>query len=417
MKNWLILADDLTGAADCAIAFCRQGATATVGWKNAYPSLTDRAQIFSYNIDGRELNVSESVRLQHQTLEKLWSPKAFLFCKIDSTLRGQPGAVIAATSDFLKQHTGRAVGVLAPAFPATERTTRGGKIFVNNIELENTELWARDHTYPTSDLKQILHDVGLKAFVIDLETLRQDANRLSAYIENIEQQNKDFVFIFDAETPEDLQQIANAFSKADSSHFFIGSAGLAHAFAARCPARPRNAIINVKNEGGIMIVVGSLAKASRLSAKKLLDTRLLRHFPVDPDVLIEGGAGIAGFSHDVAEALRKGDDILVEITVGKNVDMSLGSRLALDLAGALQCVGNDLAGFAATGGETATYLMDALGVNGITLEDEIEAGVCLGVTRGKIVVPIATKAGAFGDENSLVKIFDRLSDIRNKGKL
>ena len=30
--RWLILADDLTGAADCAIAFARQGIASAVGW-------------------------------------------------------------------------------------------------------------------------------------------------------------------------------------------------------------------------------------------------------------------------------------------------------------------------------------------------------------------------------------------------
>ena len=36
-RRWLILADDLTGAADCAIAFARRGATACVQWGEAGP--------------------------------------------------------------------------------------------------------------------------------------------------------------------------------------------------------------------------------------------------------------------------------------------------------------------------------------------------------------------------------------------
>ena len=30
--RWLIVADDLTGAADCAIGFARRGLAAAVGW-------------------------------------------------------------------------------------------------------------------------------------------------------------------------------------------------------------------------------------------------------------------------------------------------------------------------------------------------------------------------------------------------
>lgn len=417
MKNWLILADDLTGAADCAIAFRRQGAKATVGWGNAYPTIDERTQVFSYNTDSREQNSKDSADIEEYTLKKLWSPKAFLFCKIDSTLRGQPVAIIAATISFLKQHTGRGIGVLAPAFPATGRVTKNGKILVNSIELENTELWHRDHTYQTSDMKQIVEEIGLKAVVIGVDTLRQDDKKFARDIVQIEKENDQLVFIFDAETAEDLQKIADVFAQADSSHFFIGSAGLAHAFAARCPAKRRHENIAINSKGGIMIVVGSLAEASRLAAKKLLATRIIQHFPITPEALLEDGATIREVAHNIEHVLNAGGDVMVEITMGRHVDMSLGAQLAHKLALSLKGTGQYLAGFAATGGETASYLMDALGINGIILEDEIEPGVSLGVTQGTTEVPVATKAGAFGDENSLVKIFDRLTAIRNEGKL
>jgi len=84
-------------------------------------------------------------------LEKLWTPKVLLLKKIDSTLRGQPAAEIALTIDFLKRKTGYAFGVMAPAFPAMGGITCGGKIFVDGIELECTELCQREHTYPISD--------------------------------------------------------------------------------------------------------------------------------------------------------------------------------------------------------------------------------------------------------------------------
>ena len=412
MKNWLILADDLTGAADCAIAFRRQGTKATVGWGNSYPAVSERTQIFSYNTDSRELNDKSSAAVEENTLEKLWSPDTFLYCKIDSTLRGQPAAVIAATIAFLKQHTGRATGILAPAFPATGRVTRNGKIIVNNVELENTELWHRDHSYRTSDLKQIIEGTGVKALVIGVETVRKDVKEFVRTLEKIEKENDEIVLIFDAQTAEDLDRIAAVFLKADSSHFFIGSAGLAYAFAGQCPASKRQENISVKGTGGIMIVVGSLAEASRRAAKKLLATRLVQHFPISPDK-----ATLKKISRNIVGVLNEGGDVMVEITMGDHINMSLGGKLARKLALSLKDAGSYLSGFAATGGETASYLMDALGIHGIILEDEIEAGVSLGVTQGKTEIPVATKAGAFGDENSLVRIFDRLTAIRDKGKL
>jgi uncharacterized protein YgbK (DUF1537 family) len=66
----------------------------------------------------------------------------------------------------------------------------------------------------------------------------------------------------------------------------------------------------------------------------------------------------------------------------------------------------------ATGGETALALLDALGVHGIRLIEEIEAGVPLGVTRGALTVPVVTKAGAFGDAETLARCLSHLRRLR-----
>jgi D-threonate/D-erythronate kinase len=113
--------------------------------------------------------------------------------------------------------------------------------------------------------------------------------------------------------------------------------------------------------------------------------------------------------------LSGGGDALIEIMMDDQPDMSLGPQLAQGLADALQSVAPAIGAFAATGGETAALLLSRFGVNGIRLADEIEPGVSLGLTLGKLSVPIATKAGAFGDERSLIRISERLRAVRTKG--
>jgi uncharacterized protein YgbK (DUF1537 family) len=85
------------------------------------------------------------------------------------------------------------------------------------------------------------------------------------------------------------------------------------------------------------------------------------------------------------------------------------------LARLLETVAPAIGALAATGGETAAALLSCFGVNGIRLADEIEPGVSLGLTLGKLSLPVATKAGAFGDEHSLIRISERLRVIRTKG--
>ncbi len=119
----------------------------------------------------------------------------------------------------------------------------------------------------------------------------------------------------------------------------------------------------------------------------------------------------------MTEGLIAGGDVLVEIVMDDNPKMSLGPQLAQNLADALMPVASSIGAFAATGGETAAALLSRFGVNGIRLADEIEPGVSLGLTLGALSVPIATKAGAFGDENSLIKIRERLQHRPNSRKL
>jgi uncharacterized protein YgbK (DUF1537 family) len=97
------------------------------------------------------------------------------------------------------------------------------------------------------------------------------------------------------------------------------------------------------------------------------------------------------------------------------LDMTIGPRLARSLAEALDPVAAQIGAIAATGGETAAALLARFGIDGIRLIDEIEPGVSLGLTLGQLTVPVATKAGAFGDADSLIRISERLRAVRTQG--
>jgi uncharacterized protein YgbK (DUF1537 family) len=95
--------------------------------------------------------------------------------------------------------------------------------------------------------------------------------------------------------------------------------------------------------------------------------------------------------------------------------MSLGPELVTSLAETLEIAVPVIGAFAATGGETAAALLSRFGVDGIRLAEEIEPGVALGLTIGSLSVPVCTKAGAFGDEYSLIGINERLRAVRTRG--
>jgi len=410
--RWLILADDLTGAADCAVAFARTGRAAIVMWGDIGDARDRRLPVLAYDAASRALAAEAAARRHADVLDRLCEPGRRLFKKIDSTLRGQPAAEMAAALDHLKSRTGSAFGVCVPAFPATGRTTVDGRVLIEGRALEATEVWQRDHSYPNSDLVDVLATAGIRGVKVGLATVR--GGDLRATFSRLAREG-DMIAVCDAETDHDLHVIAEASLPPSPATFFIGSAGLAHALAGLeagdITEPPRIETITC----GTLIVVGSLAGASRSAARELEATGTVVHFPVAPATLLGGGAGRGSLAADVRKRLSGGGDALIEIMMDDEPDLSLGPRLSQALADALRSVAPAIGAFAATGGETAAILLSRFGVNGIRLADEIEPGVSLGVTLGKLSVPIATKAGAFGDKLSLIRISERLRAVRIKG--
>jgi uncharacterized protein YgbK (DUF1537 family) len=418
-SRWLILADDLTGAADCAIAFAKQGIASAVGWGDpAEAAAEPRPAVFSYDADSRGLTASQAAEKQRAALGTLLDADCILFKKIDSTLRGQPAAETVAAMEALRARSGSAFGIFAPAFPATGRTTEQGRILVAGKPLEEAEVWRRDHSYPNADLGAVLASVGIAAEKVPLSTIRSGADALRAIFADLAARG-DIVAICDAQSEDDLARIAEASLPAEPSVFFIGSAGLAHALAAEVPGELPAPIALPAASGGALIVVGSLAAASRAAARELAAMPGVRHVPVEPALLLDTAAeaGRAALARSVTDGLDAGDDVLVEIVMGKEPDLGIGPQLAEALAGTLASAVHHTSGLAATGGETAAALLARFGVNGIRLADEIEPGVSLGVTLGGVSLPVVTKAGAFGDRGSLTRITERLRSIRQKGVL
>lgn len=415
--RWLILADDLTGAADCAVAFGRRGYAAAVMWGEVSGASHQSLPVLAYDAASRGLSTHAAAGRHTDVLARLFRPDQRLFKKIDSTLRGQPAAEIAAVLAHLKSVAGRGFGVFAPAFPATGRTTVDGRVLVKGRPLEQTETWQRDHGYASADLVDVLASAEIRSERVPLAAVR--GGDLKARLTTLAAKG-DVVAACDAETEHDLQLIAEAGlhtqpKTASPNTLFIGSAGLAHALAGLGATQTVEPLRIGAGTSGTLIVVGSLAGASRAAARELLASGAVAHFPVAPATLLDANADRAALAAHVTKRLASGGDALVEVMIDDQPDMSLGPRLAQGLAETLQIAAPAVGALAATGGETAAALLSRFGVNGIRLADEIEPGVSLGLTLGRISIPVATKAGAFGDEHSLIRITRRLRAVQTKG--
>jgi uncharacterized protein YgbK (DUF1537 family) len=416
-RQWLIVADDLTGAADCAIAFARAGQQTAVHWRGRAGEAEEA--VLAFDANSRNLSASEAAGCHAKVLRALHRPGTHLFKKIDSTLRGQPAAELAATLGLLRHRDGRAFGIMAPAFPATGRITEYGRIRVNGQSLEETETWRRDHSYANACLPDVLTGAGIRSKLIGLDTVRSGEFELRRAL--IAAAGGAEVAICDATSDDDLFRIAAAGFGLGApivpGLFWIGTGGLAHALAIIGPRMPASPTDLSGSLGGTLVVVGSLAAASRAAASALAGHPGLRHVPVQPDLLLDESADAQRerFREGIIASLQRGEDVLVEVAMGEAPDLARGPRITDALGRFLAPAAPYMGALTATGGETAAALLAHFGVHGLRLLEEIEAGVSLGVTLGAIKVPVVTKAGAFGDEGTLTRVVHRLRAINKQG--
>lgn len=385
-ERWLILADDLTGAADCAIPFARRGAWVSVHWNAA--TIDRAADVVSFDAATRGLAAAAASDRHRNLVAALpWRGRR-VFKKIDSTLRGQPAAEIAAVLTA----TGLGHAICAPAFPAQGRTTRDGRVLVGGIPLEASALWKDDHSYADADVAAMLATAGVTARQVGLQ-----ARRARAFGPD------DGVSVCDAGTDADLDRIVAA-GLAGPDCLWIGSAGLAHALArATWKGGPQSSAIEPRR-GNVLVVAGSRAAATRAAVLRLAASPGVSRMTVS--------AAMTG--KDVADALAAGDVVLDIGGEGSGAaNMALADRLGRVAAAAVESAG----GLVATGGETAAAVLRHIGAEGIRLCDEVEAGVPLGLTLGRVAVPIVTKAGAFGNDETLLRALIRLRAIGQKGAI
>ncbi len=91
MRNgWLVVADDLTGAANCAVAFRRRGFGATVSWASTGEPDFAESSVFSFHADSRCMRASAAAKRHEQALAEYLVAGRMMFKKIDSTLKGSP---------------------------------------------------------------------------------------------------------------------------------------------------------------------------------------------------------------------------------------------------------------------------------------------------------------------------------------
>lgn len=401
----LILADDLSGAADCAVGAARRGLESVVLW--GANTLGHQEQVIAIDTDTRYQPAAQAA----QTQAALWQhygdaagkqPRRLLYKKIDSTLRGNYATEMAALKSA-------GVAIVAPAFIQAGRTTLQGRVHVHGAPLEQTEVWAHEGIQGVADLPQLLQQQGLRTALLPLADLRTKA---ASELRRLVQSGEVDAIVCDAQEESDLATIAQA--SLGLPVYWVGSAGLITHLTEAAGLGGGFEAPRLSVQGSILTVVGSLSSVSRQQAVRLAEQAPVEVFAIATELLQRGEAHIGwpALAQRIGQALSQGRDVMIRTEAEIHEGLINGSVLTQAVGRLLQPWAAQIGALVATGGETARGLLPFLGASGLHIVREIETGAPLSVSVGERRFPVVTKAGAFGQPDTLLNCYTELVALR-----
>jgi uncharacterized protein YgbK (DUF1537 family) len=366
-----VIADDLTGALDTGVQFRQWGYTVQL---TDNPKLGS-AEVAITNTDTRNKTREEAYQTTYDVAVRLRGHD-IIYKKTDSTLRGNPGKELQAILDA----TGETRAVFTPAYPSTRRRVEGGRLYVADRPITETE-YVHEYRRKTSDISEILDTVTSIHCVESPADIPETG-----------------IAVVDSETEQDLLRIA-----AKRTRVMAGSAGLADALCQ-----------TLRNPPPVLTVIGSTRTETRQQAELLVQRLGAASIPLDLDKALSQ-APQRGAMQTAKNALNKGKDVILTSaptpetvehtrTEAKRLNITpqmLESRITAALAEAAESLlAVSLSGIVITGGATALAVTQRLGTRNIEILDEVQPGVpVLKLDH----LPAVTKAGGFGQPDTLIQ--------------
>ena len=367
----LLLADDLSGAADAGVPFAARGLTTTVHLGIGRGAEADDVMAFDLDIrDGDARMARRRVRDAARA-----GQADVTFGKLDSLLRGH----VLEQLQGLRDAQPDALIVLAPAFPAAGRTTVDGDQLVHGVPTRRRLL---DLLAPLRTVAVGLADVRAG---MDANVARMDAD----------------VAVCDAETDDDLAAVVKAIRRSGRTVVWAGSAGLALAVAEDLSPRPRKppTPLPFAGAGPVMTVIGSWSAIAGAQAASLAAAGATSVVLAADRLLKDSVGARSRLRATVIEAGQIGD---VVVSVGGPVARERSAELLDGLVAVVAEAARTVSLLVLTGGATARAILLAGGVDRLLPAAELETGVVLSRAPHHDLT-VVTKAGAFGDANTLTR--------------
>jgi uncharacterized protein YgbK (DUF1537 family) len=402
LRSILIVADDLTGAADSAVQFRQAGFSAVVLTEQAsHRSAWPRAQVVSLSLNTRDASptaVRHIWERQAPAIRAL-AQDALVYQKIDSTLRGHPALEVRLLLDCL----GASSAIVVPAFPKLGRHTVDGVHRVNGLPLAETEYGrTQRRSQPTSHLSDLLM-AGDDARPIHLpwQVIDGGVDIVAQWLrERVDEPSR--LITADAADERHLDILTQAVLPLAGRVLLVGSAGWAERLAMAC----QGLLADMPTGPGALGVVGSLSAVATRQVAAASEAGVTVVQWASP----WAHAMLGDTAHDwqsVVHTLAAGRAVLLWTNPGDphTAARSAGHyvlRAVADIVRQLLST-TPVSGLMIVGGDTAQAVLCALHASGLVLAGEVTPGVPYGrLLHGPFAgLPTATKAGGFGADTVL----------------
>ncbi len=393
-----VIADDITGAFDTGVQFSKRGSRVSVATGAQICEPISGADVLVLDAQTRHLTPREAyVETRRIVAYTMRCQIPYLYIKTDSGLRGNIGPALKATLD----ETGESFAAFSPAYPDTNRVTRGGKQWIDGQPIQDS-VFGRDLFEPVraSRVSDLLRPFGLD--VCECHPPYQLPDR------------RPIVALFDVERNEDFRDVADLLKANGRLRITSGCA----AFAAVLPAflgLPDLPCVAPIVRAPLMIVCGSLNPITRrqfeygerigykrivLSQRQLLD-----------EGYFDSEEGLVWLKEIGLQMLRRGTLMFdTGLCPSPSLDYAdlcaarkrIAKQLGLLLVRLLAQEGAEAYTPMIIGGDTLAGFLDQLGTTEVSLGGEVSTGVVMfSVSVNGRRVSMLSKSGGFGNETLL----------------
>lgn len=426
-----IIADDLTGSNDSGVQLAKKGLRSSVIFDLHDKKSTLNNDVIIIDTDSRAISAKESYEVTREAALFLKdSGYSHIYKKVDSTLRGNLGYEIKAVMDVFHPD----FCVIAPAFPRIGRVTKEGTHYLHGVPIHETEI-SKDPKCPVTESfipKLLEEQVGE---TIGFVRTKELGSNLESWRDELAKWSNQGVkwLVVDAEEDEHLHWISSNVFGVTQNVVWVGSAGLAEYLP---DVLGLDKVMESSEErievDQVLVVSGSLSSITRKQIERLLEMDGVKGVEMDPVTVFEDSWSQSkkNYIEETLKIYNKGYSAVLYVdsseenrhraaTIGQELNLS-ASEISNKIASGLGEVASELIqkhsvakGVVLTGGDTAKDVCRHMGVKGLQLLKEVEPGIPLGKLVGDVGAYAITKAGAFGEEFSLVRAVRELRGVNN----